>query len=382
MLDAHVAFELARWTGPALQESVQQEVAALFAWWGSVPLAELVTPQRLIASVQQLIEAVEPSDQLLRTVTECLRGAGDTLGQEDAVTLGELLPRPHHERLVELVVALREIRPALVQQVTTSAVYTQLISHVLYQGIKSYLTTQNVLARKIPGASSLLRLGQNAMSSAAPSLEKTIDRQLTAFITANVQDTIKGSTAYLIGVLDDEMVWTVADEIWDTNSETLVAHAARLTAGSSMDDAVDALADMALHLIRTPVLSRMLTRLVGEFFRLHGRAPLAQVLAGLGITQDAVAREAGAAAVPIVAQAHRGGYLEARIRARLEPFYLAYSAQEAPSEAAPAPRTAAPPKATSAPKATKATKATKAPRAVAAPTTTRRRRSPTKPDTA
>lgn len=371
ILEAHVAFELARWTGPALQESLRQEIGALFDWWGSVRLADLVSPEHLIATAQQLIEAAEPSPELLRVVTECLRGAADIVGREDAVTLGELLPRPHHERWVELVVALREIRPALVQQITTSTVYAQLISHVLYQGIKSYLTTQNVLARKIPGASSLLRMGQNAMNSAAPSLERSIDRQLTAFITANVHDTVRGSTDYLIGVLDDEMVWTVADEIWATNSGTPVADAAALATGSSLDDAVDAVVATALHLVRTPMLIRVVTRLVEDFFRLYGEAVFRTVLADLGITQAVLAREAAAVAAPIVARAHRDGYLEARIRARLEPFYDSWF--DAGSDAKPDAKPDASTDVATAP-------APAPPKKRAAATRTRRR-NPAKPDT-
>jgi hypothetical protein len=43
-----------------------------------------------------------------------------------------------------------------------------LISNVLYHGIKGFVLSENVFAQKIPGAASLLKLGQNAMSAASP----------------------------------------------------------------------------------------------------------------------------------------------------------------------------------------------------------------------
>jgi hypothetical protein len=218
------------------------------------------------------------------------------------------------------------------------------------------------------------------MNSAAPSLERSIDRQLTAFITANVHDTVRGSTDYLIGVLDDEMVRTVADEIWATNSDTAVADAAALTEGSSLDDAVDAVVQTALHVVRTPLLTRVVTRLVEDFFRLHGQAVLREVLADLGITQALVAHEAAAVAAPFVVQAHRGGYLEARIRARLEPFYASWvddGGERAPAADNEPARASKP-----APASKRAPAAPAAPAAKAAKAARTRRQNPTKRDTA
>ena len=42
---------------------------------------------------------------------------------------------------------------------------------MLYRGVKDYVLTENVLARRIPGASSIVRFGQRGLNTAAPGLE-------------------------------------------------------------------------------------------------------------------------------------------------------------------------------------------------------------------
>ncbi len=115
------------------------------------------------------------------------------------------------------------LRKAATTQIATSEVYSRLLSHVIYQGIKNYLQSENTITRKVPGASTLMRIGQNAINTAAPKLEKTIDRQLTAFVNANIQDSIRESKRYLDKVLDQELMVEVADEVWDTNAKSTVA---------------------------------------------------------------------------------------------------------------------------------------------------------------
>jgi hypothetical protein len=44
ILEAHVRFELDRWSGAALDQSLTEEVAALFTWLGTVFVTDFVTP--------------------------------------------------------------------------------------------------------------------------------------------------------------------------------------------------------------------------------------------------------------------------------------------------------------------------------------------------
>lgn len=321
MLEAHVQFELARWRGVAFEEMVAQEVGAVFRWLDATPLADLVSPEQVTGMVQRVVVDLPISDGLVALIEDGVRAAYDALAEEQT-RLDGLLPRDSYDRFVDLVVAAQSIRDVGTTQITTSEVYAQLVSHVLYQGIKSYLLTQNVVARRVPGAGSLLRLGQTALSTAG--LEKGIDRQLGAFVNANVQDTIRDSKAFLDEALNDDMIRTIADEVWASNAGQTVAWAVDLLGRDPLTEAVTAGRDVWLWLRETDFFPRIVARLVGAFFERHREQRVGALLADLGITAELATRELVQATGPAVAHADASGFLQERIREHLRPFYASY----------------------------------------------------------
>lgn len=340
LLEAHVQFELTHWYGESLGKSVEQEVAALADWAGSKQLAEVVTPDQVMAWIQRNAVGSPLTDELSGTVSELVRAAHSALAQE-RLGVRELLPRPHFEQVVEAALGMVEIRRAVTGQVTSSAIYAELVSHLLYRGIKSFVLKENVLARRVPGASSLLRFGQHAISSTAPSLERGIDNQLASFIRTNIIETIKESQGYLQDLLDDPHLWAVAEEIWSTSSAQTVADTVTMLESGSLDDVITAGRDLWLHLRQTPVFTRIAEVMVTEFFRLHGARTVAALLADHGIPVPTVVAEVTAAVTPILAQARDNGFLEERIRLRLDGFYSAYFGVLATPPPPAAPKTAA-----------------------------------------
>jgi hypothetical protein len=208
--------------------------------------------------------------------------------------------------------------------VTESTAYTRLVAHVLYHGLKGYVLTENVLARKIPGASSLVRLGQRGLNSAAPRLEANVDRQLTAFVQANVSDTLRESRRYLDATLDEQMLTTMADDTWETNSGRSVASVVAMLDLDDVDALVALGGDALRHLRDSGLLADVAETVTRDLLQRHGGRPAGDLLDALGITEDALAQDATSLLRPVMEHAHATGFLESRIRARLAPFYAAY----------------------------------------------------------
>ena len=327
MLEAHVQFELQQWSETELATTIRAEVDALFVWLEAVRLENLVPLSEALVWARRLVSETILSDELTQTIEAAIQAAWRSL-LEEQTRLGELLPRAQYDQFVETLIGMKRLRHEVTQQITTSSVYSMLVAHVLYQGIKSFMLTENVLAKKIPGASSLLRFGQNALNSAAPNLEKGIDKQLIAFINANIQETINESTRYLNSVVDDATLWSMAEDLWKSNSGRTLAVAAGFVESASLDDLVDSGRNAWLALRQSPPVLRLVEGIVREIYRRHGSRPLRTVCAELGITPEAAAQEFAALAAPSVRAARRSGYLEARIRGRLAPFYAAYGASQ------------------------------------------------------
>lgn len=299
MFEAHVQFELAQW--PA---SVTDEVQAAFAWLAEMRAGDVLAPETVLAvidgwpgpdvdGVQQIHEAA----------------------LQDQTRISDLVQRSDYDRLAGEVMGLGDVQEAAIEQVTTSDVYAELITHVLYHGIKNYVMTESPVA-KVPGASAFMKFGQNAMDRGVPKLSKGIDRQLMAFVNANIQDSLRESRTYLTSVVDESAMSEVAGEIWNSNAEVTVAEVAGLIPQETAVALAAIVLDMWDHLRTTEAFRDQVSRWLDD----NAERSVADLLTDVGVTPDQVVQ----ALDPWLARAVEDGFLEARIRARLQPFYESF----------------------------------------------------------
>jgi len=325
MLNAHVEFELKHWSGSEIDQSLAEETSAAYNWLGSVTVSQLVSDTGIGQTLTDVICDAPLGENVASLVGAAVRAA-HAAGVNVETTLEEVVAREHYDDLAQTIIAMEEVRGEVLAQVTTSEVYSQLMAHVVYLGIKNYMQNENVIAKKVPGASALMRLGQNAVNSAAPKLEQSIDRQLTAFVNANIQDTIRDSRRYLEKVLDTEVLTTVADEIWATNAGTTVADGARLVPVESIEALVVTTWDACLVARSTPLFRDAVEAVIADFVDAHADQPITDLLAEAGIDERGINELAKQFVAPVIAKAVDDGFLEDRIRARLEAFYSSYKA--------------------------------------------------------
>lgn len=324
LLDAHIEFELQSWQGVALRRMITDEVDALYAWGATVRLNQVVQPAQVVVFIRRIVIELPITPEIIDSIRESVQVVFELL-REDATTIEAVAPRNLYDRVAEGIIGMEALRREVTHQVVTSPVYTTLLSNVLYQGIKGYMLSDNALSRKIPGASSLFRFGQNALSSAAPQLEKAIDRQLTAFIHDNLQEIIAESERFLNNALDEKALRAVANDLWVANAPTTMATLAGYTDAALIDDAVALVRDFWLHFRQTPLFLEIVEQLVRNIFLRHGKKPVAALLEELGVTPALLIDEVYGFAAPVAETALQSGYLEQRIRSRLAAFYEAYA---------------------------------------------------------
>ena len=273
MLDAHVQFELQRLQGEHLRTLLEEEVAALYGWLGATRLDHLVSAAQLLGWARQALVEAPISAATVASLTESAHVAFEFL-QEDATPMEKLVPRPIFDRVIAGAVGQEALRREVTHQVVNSSVYTMLISNVLYHGIKGFVLTENGFAQKIPGASSLLKFGQNALNAASPQAEKQIDSQLIRFIHDNIQETIRESENFLNGKLDSEAMRKVADEVWATNAPSPVSTFAGHVHAGSIDESVAIAVDFWRHFRETPFFLELVEQIVHNLMLQHGKKPI------------------------------------------------------------------------------------------------------------
>jgi len=319
LFEAHVRYELDRWRPDAVGGTVAEEVGAWFDGPGTAALSAVVPPERARAWLRE-VAAREPADGVLEEVQWAVRAAHESLAQETG-TLADEVSRERYDQWVAGAVGMRRLRAEAVGQLTLSRVYADLIAHVLYHGLKNYALAENAVVRRIPGASSLVRMGQSAVRSATPRLEAEIDRRLLAFVADTVADTVGDSRAFLDEMLDDAMLGTVAEELRATNGPRAVGELAALLEEESLGGVVAAAWDTWLDVRTSPVVGRVIDAVVEQFYAAHGDEPVADVVTALGLTRESVAGALAGVAGPLVEAAVAGGHLETYLRHRLGGFY-------------------------------------------------------------
>lgn len=323
MLAAHVEYELAQYAPARLPEIINEEVTALYAWLASLPVKDLLPPPVLTGFLQRnIVERPLPAE-VTDFVRENLVVALEII-QEDQTRLHELLPKPLFDRIVRGIAKESDLRRQIIGQIVSSSVYSRLIANVLYHGIKSFLVTENGMARAIPGATSLLRLSQNALNATVPQMEKNVDKQLIAFIDENIQQTIADSEAFLNRSLDESVLQRVGNEVWESLGNETLARLTRALDKEALLAGSDVVQEVWEHLRTAPVVQDIIAAVVRSFYLRYGKQDVRTLLVLLGVDETVAQRELLALAAPLAAQALASGYLEARIHARLQPFYERY----------------------------------------------------------
>jgi hypothetical protein len=325
LLAAHVEFELQQYAPERLPAVVQDEVAALYAWLATVRVAEVVQPQQLTALLQRNVLARPLPPAVVDFVRENLFVALE-LVQDDQTQVQEILPKPAFDRAVAAISQLGEMRREIIHEIVSSSVYSRLVANVLYHGIKTFLVTDNGMARAIPGATSLLRLSQNALNATVPQVEKNVDKQLVAFIDDNIQQTVAESEDFLDRTLDAELVQRMGGELWESLRSTTLARLARTLDKDTVAAGSDVVQETWEHLRTTAIAEDIVQAVVRSFFLRYGKQDVRTLLELIGLGEATAIEELLALTAPLFEQARAGGHLEARIRARLAPFYDQYFA--------------------------------------------------------
>ncbi len=340
LLEAHVAFELVRWTGDRLDTTVQEHVTATSTWLAETRVGDVAPAEDVAAAAGRLASDLVLTDELLAAVAD-VAASGHAALTEHPATISSLVAPEEYRSLVDLVAGLESVRTEVIEAVTASRAYSKLVAHVLYQGLKGYLLTENVVARKVPGASSLVRLGQRGLNSAAPRLEAGVDKRLTAFVGANLSETLRESRRYLEDTLNPEMMREMADEVWSSLAERPLGAVVGLLEPAD----TRALAVSFVPVLRRwrdeGLLAQVAERVALEELTRHEDRTVGELLDEWGVEVDSVVADVVEVLRPALEHAHASGFLEERLRAQLTPFYEALpTILEAAPEVAAAPTTA------------------------------------------
>jgi hypothetical protein len=178
----------------------------------------------------------------------------------------------------------------------------------------------------VPGVSSLIKLGKFAVNKTLHPLEVAVEKTVKAYIEKNLEGTIRRSEKSLNAWFDEAHIIEMGEDIWDSVSRNPLSEYFRMLDGNDMEDFIVIGYEFWLHFRKTPYFKKIYTDLVYFFFEKYGDRELAVIAEDVGVTEKMVVDELAQTLSRGIDTALSTGYLEERIRARLENFYTSSTA--------------------------------------------------------
>ncbi len=320
LLEAHVQHELALFKPRKLRQTIREEVAAMFRWLHAVKLGDVVTPEQVLGLIARNV-VERPLPLAVSVLAKTLSRMVLSSRHNQQTTVDAIFPRRSFDAIVARIGGLKDARRGLIHRLVGSSVYTQQISDVLFTGIKEYLLTENILAQKVPGLASLIKLGKFAVNKTMRPLEAAVEKTVKAYIEGNLGNTIRRSEESINGYFDEARIAAMGEVLWRAVGSRRISEFMRILDGDDLDDLVAIGLDFWLEFRKTPYFKAIYTDLVHAFFERYAQTPVGLVAADFGVTEKRVADELLHGLAHGVDQALASGYLEQRVRAHLEGFY-------------------------------------------------------------
>lgn len=319
LLQAHIAFELKRWTSSTMSKQLEPFLEGIWSWLEATNLSAMLEAEDAIDTGLRWLDDWYLPD----TLTVLIGSIAKRLVQLPVNTqtrIGDVVDDELYAAGVELIVDMDQLRENLIKQATESPLYAMLISNVLYSGIRDYLSSSSGAVQKVPGMGSLLSKGSAALNKRMPGLESAIEDRLRSFIRGNTEKSIRNSQQFLLEALGPEQIRELAQEIWSDGKDT------RLSVSDMIaDDDIDRLASFGLQvwheLRQTEYIQELLREGIQGFYEVYGSQSLAELLNHLGLNQDTLNSEIRTLAPDLLKQARATGLLETWLELQLAPFY-------------------------------------------------------------
>ncbi|MCX6399532.1 MAG: hypothetical protein NTX33_06355 [Propionibacteriales bacterium] len=319
LLDAQVAWLLARITGTGLTDVLAEDVDDLLDAGSRLTVSGLVDP----APVKELIRLVLQSVPASAAASTAVGVAADTAydGPAKPFSVSEVVDRDQVDALLSAVLARPDLASKFLDKVAESPLAASVAARFVTRIVGDVLATNRAVAEKIPGVGSLVSLGSSVARGVAGAADKQFEALLGDTAGKGATFAMRRLNKLLVETLADPATREAALQVFDLYADHPLGSLHEV--GERED--IHRLAGLVQDLVITgaasePVLG-LSDALVDGFFAVYGEHPVSTLVEDLGISRDELVEHATALLPGLLAKAVESGEVERLIRARLATFY-------------------------------------------------------------
>lgn len=319
LLEAHVKYELDLFKGKNLKSQVSGAVNAVWSWMEKEKVNNILDKEKVVAYLERNVKNKKTPKEVKEYTTDLslflLKEA-----KKDETKLTEIIDKEFFDKVMEEISEQEELKNKLIEKAVGNPFYAEMITNTIYNAIKSF-TSEEGVAKKIPGASSFLKFGQGLINSAMPDLEETIDRNVKKFINTNLQKFVSQSEKYVKDHLDEDRIQEFGEKAYKKMGKIEVKDIAKEIKDKDIKKGVKVSDDVLSNLKKLDFTKRVVELVIDHFVEYHKDYTIAQLLENMDMSKESITHEAYLAFEPIAESWLKHGTFEKWIRERLSGFY-------------------------------------------------------------
>jgi hypothetical protein len=298
---------------------VKKEIEGVMVWGRNHTFGELFSEGQW----QSLVHASLLAPTLNETVVEArVSDALVFLSLEThaTATWGDLLEESRMREFLTFLSGFSDVQHLVIRQLISSPAYQAMISDVVYASIRGFVMEGNFLSR-LPGFSSLLRVGKWGMSKAVPNVEEVLENTAKVYIKNNIQRLSLMSEKMIERHLTPENIDRIGLKLWGRLQGQSVALLMAFVEESYIRSAVGLQAKVWEHLKAQPYFHTVIEQYTKAWYQKNQTKTLYDLWCTLGISESTLLGWVEQWLEPVMHLVQKDQFLIGRIRHHLEDFY-------------------------------------------------------------
>lgn len=318
LLEAHTRHVMQQLSGDALDALVETETALACDWLAARPVTALAGPVLVRDFLLRNVFDITPSEQLLAQVgLLATRALASPLNEE--TRLDAILDKKDFDHIAERLIEMEDVRNDIVHAILQSHDVTHLISDIVFNGVKNYLAENSNIAKKVPGMSSLMKVGKGMMERMGT--DTMVEGALKNYVHQNTRATMEMTERLVRQALESHKLKAASHKAWQKVHSLRLDIATKHVTEAQVREVVAIGNRLWNHFRQTGYARGMLAELVEAWFEERGQEPALSVLESIGLGRERLAGEVRLFLKPLLQELVSSGHLEARVRSHLEDFY-------------------------------------------------------------
>jgi len=313
LLDAHIEYTVAQ-----LQnfDVIRAEVQAIFAELADTPLSTLVPLELIQKIAKDRVLDIEPTHQLRTEIANIVK---DALKNPEGKTtlIADLIPDATADMVINLVASETEKREAIIHGIFSNPAAGEILSTTISHAIKDYMDN-NIVTKKIPGASSLMKLGKGVLEKATDS---NLDDALQNYLSRNIRNIMGIAERKTKDQLSSKQLIRIATDLWSGVKKKPVGVVGKWVNDPLVDSASHLIYAIWNHIRTTPYVQSLVANGVAGWYARNSNRSIVEILADVNVTPDYITAELEPALAKSIKHLADNGYLSKRITPLFEAFY-------------------------------------------------------------